>query len=115
MIIKKIKTSYGLNNEIQFDFKDLFIVKYKHDEQNFLEMHSDGTIISFNILLSEQNDFEGGGTCFDDGLVIKSEQGDLIIHNGIIRHSGLPITQGTRYLLLGFAYLHLTSSENVGI
>jgi hypothetical protein len=115
MIIKKIKTSYGLNNEIQFDFKDLFIVKYKHDEQNFLEMHSDGTIISFNILLSEQNDFEGGGTCFDDGLVIKSEQGDLIIHNGIIKHSGLPITQGTRYLLVGFAYLHLTSSENVGI
>jgi len=107
MIIKKIKTSYGLNNEIQFDFNDLFIVKYKHDEQNFLEMHSDGTIISFNILLSEQNDFEGGGTCFDDGLVIKSEQGDLIIHNGIIKHSGLPITQGTRYLLVGFVYLKI--------
>jgi hypothetical protein len=105
MIIDKINTSYCLNNEIPIKFRDVFVVKYKHDEQNFLEMHSDGSIISFNILLSEQNDFEGGGTCFDDGLVIKSEQGDLIIHNGKIKHSGLPITQGTRYLLVGFGII----------
>jgi hypothetical protein len=111
-IIERIKTSYCLNNEIKFDFNDLFIVKYKHDEQNFLEMHADGSIISFNILLSEQNDFEGGGTCFDDGLVIKSEQGDLIIHNGKIKHSGLPITKGTRYLLVGFVYIIFTNDTD---
>lgn len=108
IISEKIKKSYCLNNETVIDFKDLFIVKYKHDEQNFLEMHKDTSIVSFNILLSDpNNDFEGGGTYFDDGLVIKSELGDLIIHSGKIRHSGLPITKGTRYLLVGFMDLHL--------
>ena len=103
----KIKKSYGLSNEIMLDFKDLFVVKYQHDDQNFLEIHKDGSFISFNILLSEVGDFEGGGTYFDDGLIMKGEQGDLIIHSSRIKHSGLPITKGTRYLLVGFLNINL--------
>jgi hypothetical protein len=103
----KIKQSYCLNDEITLNFQDLFIVKYKEDEQNFLEIHKDGSFISFNILLSNINDFEGGGTYFDDGLIIKGEQGDLIIHSSRVKHSGLPITKGTRYLLVGFVNLNL--------
>jgi hypothetical protein len=107
VIGEKIKNSYGLNDEIKLDFKDLFIVKYQHDDQNFLEIHKDGSLISFNILLSNTNDFEGGGTYFDDGLIMKGEQGDLIVHGGRIKHSGLPITKGTRYLLVGFLNINL--------
>jgi hypothetical protein len=103
----KIKKSYGLNDEIMLDFKDLFIVKYLHNDQNFLEIHKDGSFISFNILLSDVGDFEGGGTYFDDGLIMKGEQGDLIIHSSKIKHSGLPITNGTRYLLVGFLNINL--------
>jgi hypothetical protein len=107
IITEKIRVSYGLNNDIKIDYMDLFIVKYKHDDQNFLEIHKDGSFLSFNILLSDVSDFEGGGTYFDDGLIMKGEQGDLILHSSKIKHSGLPITKGTRYLLVGFVNLNL--------
>ena len=63
--------------------------------------------MSFNILLSNNSDFEGGGTYFDDGLTSKTEQGDLLIHSSKIKHSGKPITKGKRYLLVGFVNLQL--------
>jgi len=107
IITEKIRLSYGLNDDIKLDYSDLFIVKYKHDDQNFLEIHKDGSFLSFNILLSNCSDFEGGGTYFDDGLIMKGEQGDLIIHSSKINHSGLPITKGTRYLLVGFVNIHI--------
>ena len=107
IITEKIKKSYGLNNDITLDYRDLFIVKYKHDDQNFLEIHKDGSFLSFNILLSQTTDFEGGGTYFDDGLIMNGEQGDLIIHSSRIDHSGLPITKGTRYLLVGFVNIRI--------
>ena len=108
IITEKIRLSYGLNDDIKLDYSDLFIVKYKHDYQNFLEIHKDGSFLSFNILLSDSQDFEGGGTYFDDGLIMKGEQGDLIIHSSKINHSGLPITKGTRYLLVGFVNIHIS-------
>jgi hypothetical protein len=39
---------------------------------------------------------------------MNGEQGDLIIHSSKIDHSGLPITKGTRYLLVGFVNLNLS-------
>jgi hypothetical protein len=106
-ITGKIKKSYGLNDEIVIDYRDLFIVKYKEDQQNFLEIHQDGSFLSFNVLLSDVSEFEGGGTYFDDGLIMKGEQGDLILHSSKMKHSGLPITKGTRYLFVGFANMNL--------
>ena len=101
-IMTKIHISYELPNDMTIDVKDLFVVKYYHDAQNNLEMHKDGSTISFNILLNESSEFEGGGTKFDDGLTHRSQQGDLFIHSSRIDHSGLPITKGIRYLLVGF-------------
>ncbi len=72
-----------------------------------MDLHQDGSFLSFNILLSNTSDFEGGGTYFNDGLIMKGEQGDLIIHNSRIKHSGLPITKGTRYLFVGFININL--------
>ena len=37
--------------------------------------------ISFNILLNNNTEFQGGGTYFNDGLTINPNQGDLIIHS----------------------------------
>jgi hypothetical protein len=101
-ITNKISISYGLHDDMVLDIKDLFVVKYSHDAQNHLEMHTDGSFLSFNILLSDPSDFEGGGTYFDDGLISRLEQGDILIHSSRIKHSGLPITSGCRYLLVGF-------------
>ena len=108
IISEKIKCSYGLTDEIKLDYNDLFIVKYEDVAQNFLEIHKDGSFLSFNILLSNCADFEGGGTYFDDGLIMKGEQGDLIIHSSKINHSGVPITKGTRYLLVGFVNIQIS-------
>ena len=58
--------------------------------------------MSFNILLNNENDFEGGGTYFSDNLQVASNQGDLVIHCGKIKHAGGKITKGTRYLLVCF-------------
>ena len=106
-IVKKVKKSYGLQDDMVINIRDLFIVKYKDSEQNYLDMHHDGSFLSFNILLSNTYEFEGGGTYFDDGLTAHLEQGDILIHSGRIKHAGLPITKGTRYLLVGFLNLDL--------
>jgi len=106
-IIGKIKESYGLNEEIIFDIKDLFVVKYKHDEQNHLELHHDESFISFNILLSNHSNFEGGGTYFEDGITTYLEQGDILIHSSRTKHAGQRITKGERYILVGFLDIKL--------
>ena len=106
-ITSKISISYGLPDDMVIDIKDLFVVKYSHDAQNQLEMHKDGSFISFNILLNESSEFDGGGTYFDDGLISRLEQGDILIHSSRIKHSGLPITAGCRYLLVGFVNIDM--------
>ena len=101
-ITKKVSSSYELHDDMFINVEDLFVVKYSHDAQNALEMHHDGSFLSFSILLNDANEFEGGGTYFDDGLTTHLEQGGILIHSSRIKHSGLPITKGTRYLLVGF-------------
>lgn len=101
-IFSRIKNSYSLTSNIEFNIKDLFIVKYSTEMQNELEIHNDGSFLSTNILLSSPNDFEGGGTYFADGTTTLLEQGDLLVHSGQIKHSGVKITKGTRYILVAF-------------
>lgn len=107
-IMDKLSKSYNLDKNITLNIRDLFVVKYSHDAQNSLEMHKDGSVLSFSILLNDVNEFEGGGTYFDDGLTAYLNQGDMIIHSGKIKHSGLPITKGVRYLLVGFIDIDFT-------
>jgi hypothetical protein len=91
------------------DINDLFIVKYKFDEQNHLEFHRDGNLISFNILLNDISEFEGGGTIIrstnngkQEDKLININKGDILIHSGKVMHSGNKITLGTRYIMVGF-------------
>lgn len=101
-IFNKISKSYCISSTTKYDIKDLFIVKYEKEKQNSLELHHDGSFLSFNILLSNTTNFEGGGTYFSDGIISYLEQGDMLVHSGKIKHAGLPITNGTRYLLVAF-------------
>jgi hypothetical protein len=101
-IFKKITKSYCLSNETNYNIKDLFIVKYNEQFQNELELHNDDSFLSFNLLLNHENDFEGGGTFFYDGIISYLQQGDMLVHSGKIKHSGIAITKGTRYVLVCF-------------
>ena len=82
---------------------DVFVVKYDSKGQNKLDLHRDSSILSFILLLSSPNDFSGGGTYYESlNETIKPEQGGLLIHCGKVRHGGLTVTSGTRYILIGF-------------
>lgn len=86
-------------------FRDLFCVQYSAAPgcQNSLDLHRDGSIISFNILLNSPSCFDGGGTFIeDDDMVYIINQGDCFVHSGKLRHAGAPITRGERYVLVAF-------------
>ena len=101
-ILNLINQSYQIEQGKILNIVDLFIVKYEIGGQESLELHRDGNDITVNIMLSHVNDFEGGGTYFDDGLTTFLEQGDLLIHSGKTLHSGIKITSGKRYIIVFF-------------
>eukprot|EP00543_Licmophora_paradoxa_P003233 CAMPEP_0202441692 /NCGR_PEP_ID=MMETSP1360-20130828/1195_1 /ASSEMBLY_ACC=CAM_ASM_000848 /TAXON_ID=515479 /ORGANISM="Licmophora paradoxa, Strain CCMP2313" /LENGTH=248 /DNA_ID=CAMNT_0049056783 /DNA_START=323 /DNA_END=1069 /DNA_ORIENTATION=+ len=85
----------------------MFVVRYDDDSRNHLAQHTDDSDISFNVLLSD--DFDGGGTRFWSRLTglpfatVKPKRiGQVLIHSALVRHEGLPVTRGTRYILVGF-------------
>ncbi|CAE8650845.1 unnamed protein product, partial [Polarella glacialis] len=86
-------------------FRDLFFVRYSAapGAQRQLEIHQDGSVMSFNILLNSCEDFEGGGTFIEaDNHTYGIGQGDCFVHASKLRHGGTAITHGERYLLVGF-------------
>ena len=106
-IIDKIYTFYCISKNISINIIDLFIVKYEKDAQNKLEIHTDGSFITFSIMLSSSKDYQGGGTEFNDGIQMFLEQGDVLVHSGYVKHSGLEITKGVRYILVGFTSINI--------
>lgn len=101
-LFKKIIKSYCIPENHTPDIKDMFIVKYDLYSQKSLIAHKDGTHLSFNIMLSDTNDYEGGGTYFDDGLTYYLNPGDVLVHSGFINHGSHDITKGERFVLVVF-------------
>ena len=101
-LFKKIFKSYCIPENYTPNIKDMFIVKYELYGQKSLTSHKDGTHLSFNIMLSDANDYEGGGTHFDDGLTYYLNPGDVLVHSGFINHGSHDITKGERFVLVVF-------------
>jgi hypothetical protein len=91
---------------------NLFIVRYSaasgRPGGRGLKMHKDETALTFNLCLSPQDAFEGGGTYFPaasadvDGLLLRPMPGYCLVHDGNIRHAGNVVTSGDRFILVGF-------------
>ena len=82
---------------------DMFIVKYSEEGQRELGMHQDHSHFSFNVLLSPEGGFEGGGTYFEEmDETVTVAQGEGVVHMGSARHRGVAITAGVRMILVGF-------------
>jgi hypothetical protein len=84
---------------------DLFVVKYSvaRGHQCELETHTDGSDFSFNVLLSDPSAFDGGGTSFEaTGQTVHLSRGSAVGHSGQVRHAGVAITRGERFVLVGF-------------
>jgi len=110
-IIRKIYKCYCIPESTELNILDLFIVKYEEGFQNKLETHTDGSFLTFSIMLSSSKDYEGGGTEFNDGIKVFLEQGDVLVHSGYVKHSGLEVTKGKRYILVAFTEINI--NENI--
>ncbi len=106
-ILDKAKVLYCLPKTCSMDVKDIFIVKYAPSQQTILGMHCDGHILTFQITLSSLEDYEGGGTEYCDGCIVKPNKGALTIQSGFVKHAGVPITKGLRYVLVGFVEISI--------
>jgi len=91
---------------------NLFIVRYSAASQRpggrGLKLHKDETALTFNLCLSAEDDFTGGGTYFPaassdvDGILLRPLAGYSLIHDGNIKHAGNEVRTGERFILVGF-------------
>ena len=91
------------------NIKDMFLCKYSV-LQIGMELTSDPAHFSINILLNSLVDFLGGVIVFNDGLrivgeggisddIVKMDQGDMLIYNGLSKRTSGCISKGVRYML----------------
>lgn len=65
--------------------------------------HRDAALLTLNIALSDEAEYEGGGTRFEaSGQVIKTPMGHMCCHASGVRHAGRQITRGERWVLVVF-------------
>ena len=92
--------------------KDVFVIKYDAADARHagLEPHVDGAAYSFNTVLCAQGEaFEGGSTAFEClgwGRPLQPGVGDALLHAGELMHSGVAVTRGVRFVLVGFVRLN---------
>ena len=68
-----------------------------------IEMHYDGCDVTWSLMLSENDEYEGGGTyirCLRKTIMLK--QGQILVHPGELYHKGNHITSGTRSMIVTF-------------
>ena len=87
--------------------REAFVVRYGVNNQRVLDPHRDGHMVSFNIALTAGHTYQGGGTTFvRAGRNVRVDNvGDTLIHGAKVEHAGSQITDGARYLLVGFTEL----------
>jgi len=84
-----------------------FVVKYTTNGQYFLRPHHDASTYTVNMALNDANiEYEGGGARFlrYNCSVPDTKVGWALLHPGRLthQHEGLPITKGTRYIMVSF-------------
>ena len=83
-----------------------FVVKYDMEGQIKLSRHHDASAYSLTITLNTPDiDFKGGGTNYvKQNTVVRGKKGYAVLHPGRLTHyhEGLPITEGTRYIMVSF-------------
>jgi hypothetical protein len=111
---------YGVSYE-DMSYLDFFCAHYQAQSDgnsqtmDRLEAHRDGSLLSFTILLSPPDEFEGGGTFFDalrdeeetdvlctGGVIRPKRAGDVILQSGKLLHGADVVRSGKRTVLVGF-------------
>lgn len=90
------------------DINLAFVVKYNAVGQESLAPHHDSSTYTVNIALNHGNgiDYDGGGCRFirQNYILKNKDPGICTMHPGRLTayHEGLPVTAGTRYILVSF-------------
>ncbi len=87
---------------------DAFVVKYDFRAgQRYLPVHTDQGQFSLTLSLNDCGEYSGGGTVFPtkNNIVIRPKCGDFVVFRSSLPHGGLPITSGTRYIIVAFLYV----------
>jgi hypothetical protein len=110
---------YGIDVD-DLEYLDLFVAHYQAKNEtesgmDRLELHRDGSLLSFSLLLNDPSDFTGGGTFYDalrdvpttdilhaGGVIRPLQAGDACLHCGKILHGADVVTSGFRTVLVGF-------------
>lgn len=97
--------------ELVLDIREPHVVKYDtvNAEHRKLGMHTDKSEWTFLIALSMEGnlgqggDYMGGGTYFQAlDLTVHLQRSQMLVFRGKLRHCGVTIQAGCRYLLVGF-------------
>ena len=93
--------------------RDNFVVKYTPGGQRELKRHRDASEISYVVALND--DYDGGGTAFDQEVPRKLLPGEGILFCGKRLHQGLTTSRGVRYILTGFLDAHVNAQTVASI
>ncbi|HEU4408130.1 MAG TPA: 2OG-Fe(II) oxygenase [Polyangiaceae bacterium] len=87
----------GLNERFRF---------YRYDVGQRFGWHRDGAFdrsgrerSHLTLMFYLNDDFEGGATEFDDGLVVTPRRGSALVFAHPVRHQGAAVTRGRKYVL----------------
>eukprot|EP00908_Phaeocystis_cordata_P019411 Transcript_30924.p2 GENE.Transcript_30924~~Transcript_30924.p2 ORF type:complete len:357 (-),score=130.29 Transcript_30924:284-1354(-) len=101
-----LAAQFGQRTAEEMWLYDAFLLKFDcQPGRSGLGIHvdDDGLGLSFNLLLSSPDAFEGGGTWFEErGETVTPQQGEMVSHHGGLRHASVPTAGGLRYILVGF-------------
>lgn len=102
-VLPLLRELYGVRADMELSVHDLFLIRYTSSKQAGLKMHVDITTLSFGLALSEPEAYGGGGIQFDLlEAPIRVDRGATVLHPSKLRHSGVDVHEGTRYVLVGF-------------
>ena len=105
--------------DVALRVRDARLVKYDAAVgRTALGVHRDGPLLTAVLALNDE--FDGGGTLIEalsgehggggggggggSGGVLRLGRGHVVLHPGLVRHGGAPITRGVRYILVVFLF-----------
>lgn len=98
-IFNKVKSLYCI--DYNFNIKEIFVLRYTGDSEECIESSSSVSPFTINILLKNENSDNNSGVInFEDGLAVKINKGDMLIHTNRTPHNYISIKNGCIYSLI---------------
>lgn len=108
-VLDAMRRYYDIPSTFDLVLADFFFAKYEPSAQNSLERHTDGSLLSFVVNLSDPETFTGGTLFIGEDQTgakkheVRLFQGDAVIFpGGVLAHRVTPVLSGQRFVLTGF-------------